>query len=269
VFELPAGKLTKTLTGHTGPVTGVAFTADSAKLVTGSVDKTCRVFNLADEQQLASIETPAAVNAVAIVAEGKQVATGGEDNVIRLWELPAAQPGEAAKPVIKELSGHGGPVTALVALAPNGAQLVSGSKDGTVRQWDVAAGNAVKNMNHGSPVEAIAARADGKRFASVSSANNAKLWNAENGQQVAEMKGDVRATIKVAEKTRAVALAKKHIDLAKKDLEEANNRKKAEEDNQKKAREALTKAEGEFKPKDEAAKKATEEKLAAEKAMFV
>lgn len=266
VFDLANGQIVKTLAGHSGPVTGVAFTADGSKLVTGSQDKTFRVFNLADQQQIASIETPAAVNAVALVAEGKQVATGGEDNVIRLWDLPASQPGEAAKPV-KELSGHGGPVTALVALAPTGAQLLSGSKDGSVRQWDIAAGNAVKTMTHGSPVEAIAARADGKRFASVSSANNAKLWNVENSQQVAEMKGDVRSTIKVAELTRVVTLAKKHIDLAKKDLEEATKRKTAEEENEKKSKEALTKAEGEFKPKDEAAKKATEEKTAADKAL--
>ena len=98
-------------------MTGVAFTADGAKLVTGSQDKTFRVFNLADQKQIASVETPAPVNAVALVAEGKQVATGGEDNIIRLWDLPAAQPAEAAKPV-KEMTGHGGPVTSLVALAP-------------------------------------------------------------------------------------------------------------------------------------------------------
>jgi WD40 repeat protein len=266
VFDLSNGQLVKTLTGHSGAVTGVAFTSDATKLVTGSQDKTFRVFSLADQQQIASIETSAAVNAVAIVAEGKQVATGGADNVIRLWELPASQPADPPKPV-KELSGHSGAVTALVALAPDGGQLLSGSQDGTVRQWDLAAGNAVKTMTHGSPVEAIAARADGKRFASVSSANNAKLWNAENGQQVAEMKGDLRLALKVAKAGRAVALAKKHIDLAKKDLEEANNRRKAEEENQKKSQEALTKAESEFKPKDEAAKKATEEKLATEKAL--
>jgi WD40 repeat protein len=252
------------LEGHGGPVTGVAFTADGAKLVTGSQDKTFRVFNLADGKQEASIETPAPVNAVAIVAEGKQVATGGADNIIRTWELPAAQPAEAPKP-IKELTGHGQPVTSLAAIGPTGAQLLSGSKDNTVRTWDVVAGTALKNMNHATPVEAVAARADGKRFVSVSSGNNIKLWNGENNQQVAEMKGDIRATIKVAEITRAVALAKKHVDLAKADLKEAGDRKKAEEDNQKKSAEALTKAEGEFKTKDEAAKKPTEEKAAADK----
>ena len=266
VFDLSNGQIVKTLAGHTGPVTGVAFTADGAKLVTAGPDKTFRVFNLADQMQLASIETPAPLQAVAIVAEGKQVATGGDDNIIRLWDLPAAQPAEAAKPV-KEMPGHGGPVTSLVALAPAGAQLLSGSKDGTIRVWDVAAGNAVKNMNHGAPVESVAARADGKRFVSVSANNTAKLWNGENQQQVAELKGDLRATLAVASKTREVSLAKKQIELAKKDLEEATKRKTAEEENQKKSTEAMTKADGEAKAKTEAAKAPTAEKEAADKAL--
>jgi WD40 repeat protein len=266
VFDLTNGQIVKTLTGHTGPVTGVAFSADATKLVSASTDKTFRVFNLADQMQIASIETPAPLQAVAIVAEGKQVATGGDDNIIRLWDLPAAQPAEAAKP-LKEMPGHGGPVTSLVALAPTGAQLLSGSKDGTLRVWDVAAGNAVKNMNHGAPVESVAARADGKRFVSVSSNNTAKLWNGENQQQVAELKGDIRASLAVAAKTREVALAKKQIDLAKNDLSEAQKRKTAEEENQKKSTEAMTKADGEFKQKDEAAKAPTAEKEAADKAL--
>src|SRR5206468_11138966 len=113
----------------------------------------------------------------------------------------------------------------------------------------------------------FAASPDGNRVVSLGADGSAKLWDVEAGKQVAELKGDIRASLKAAELTRVVALAKKHIDLAKKDLEEANSRKKAEEDNQKKSAEALTKAEGDLKPKEEAAKKATDEKTAAEKAL--
>src|SRR5439155_18552387 len=114
-------------------------------------------------------------------------------------------------------------------------------------------------------VEAIALSPDGKRLASASSAGNAKLWNLEDGKQLAETKSDLRTTLKAAELARAASLAKKHIDLAKKDLDEANTRKKAEEDNQKKTAEALTKAETDVKSKDEAIKKASDETAAAEK----
>ena len=44
---------------------------------------------MADGAAAGQVETPAPVNALAVVADGAQVATGGADNVIRLWTLPA------------------------------------------------------------------------------------------------------------------------------------------------------------------------------------
>ncbi|MEX2026388.1 MAG: c-type cytochrome domain-containing protein, partial [Pirellulaceae bacterium] len=269
VYDLANGQAAKNLQGHTGPVTGVAFTADGTKLVSGSQDKTFRVFNLADGMQIASVETPAPVNAVAVVTDSTQVATGGEDNSLRIWALPTAPPAEGAeapKPV-KEIGGHGGPVNSLVALAPNGAQVLSGCADGGIRVIDIASGNAVRQMNHGAPVVSVAIRADGKRIASAAANNTAKIWNGENNQQVAEMKGDFRAAIKVADAQRASALAKRQVQFAKTDLDEATKRKTAEEENQKKSMEAVTAAEGEFKKKEEAAKQPVADKEAADKAL--
>lgn len=270
VYDVSNGQATKTLAGHTGPVTGLKFTADNARLVSGAHDKTVRVWNLADGNPAGQVEVAAPINAIALVAEGKQIATGGADNIIRLWDYAAVtateKPAEPLKPV-KEIPGHGGPVTALAILAANGAELVSGSQDGTVRVWNVAQGNAVRQMNHGGPVEAIAVRADGQRIASVSANNSAKLWNATNGQQTFELKGDFRARLKVDEVTRSVALAKRNVDSAKKDLDEATKRKTAEEENSKKSDEALKKADEEFKKKDEAAKQPVADKEAADKAL--
>ena len=199
------------------------------------------MWNLADEQQIASIETPAAVNAVALVGDGKQVATGGADNIIRLWDLPATQPADAPKPV-KELTGHTGRSRRWRHRRGwRAARLRQpGRHDSRVgrrqRQGD-------QELNHGAPVAAVAAASDGKRLASVGAAGTRSCGTSRSGKQVAELKGDLRATLKVGELTRAVALAKKHVELAKKDLEDANKRKKAEEENQKKSAEALTKAE--------------------------
>ncbi|MCE9527436.1 MAG: hypothetical protein K8R36_15440, partial [Planctomycetales bacterium] len=265
IFDLATGQIAKTLAGHTGPVTGVTFSADASKLVSGSQDKTFRVWNLATAMQIASVETPAPVNAVALVAAEAQVATGGADNSLRLWALPAAAPTEPPKPV-KEIAGHGQPVTSLVAL-PGGTQILSGCKDGVIRVIDVAGGNVVKQMNHGAPVDAVAIRADGKRIASVGANNIAKLWNAENQQLVVDMKGDYRTGLKVGEATRTVNLAKKQVELAKADLTEAGKRKMAEEENQKKSTEAQTAADADFKKKDEAAKQPVIDKDAADKAL--
>jgi WD40 repeat protein len=153
------------------------------------------------------------------------------------------------------------------------AALTAKTDHGPVRRGEqpgelkVAIGKEEKTLNHGSAVAAFAASADGKRLVSIGADGHAKLWNVESGQSLAELKGDLRLTLKVAERTRAAALAKKQIELAKKDLEDANKRKKAEEDDQKKSAEALTKAEGELKTKQEAAKKAANEKAATDKVL--
>src|SRR5262249_43473605 len=112
-----------------------------------------------------------------------------------------------------------------------------------------------------------AANVDGKGVVAVGADGTGKLWDTESGKPIAELKGDLRATLKVGDLTRVADLAKKHIELAKKDLEDANGRKKAEEDNKTKSAEALTKAETDVKPKEEAAKKATDEKAAGDKAL--
>ncbi len=266
IFDLTNGQVAKTLQGHGAAVTGVAFTADGSKLVTSSLDKTFRVFNLADSQQIASIETAAPINAVAIVGEGKLVATAGADNMLRTWDLPAAQPAEAPKPV-KEIGGHGGPINSIALFTANGVKILTGCQDGGIRVVDVNSGGVEKQVNFGAPVVAAASRADGKRIAAIGSNNQAKLWDADNGQELSQQKGDFRASLKLAETQRIAALAKRHVELAKNDLKEADDRKKAEEENQKKSMEAMTKADGEFKQKDEALKAPKAEKEAADKAL--
>jgi WD40 repeat protein len=263
LFELPSGKVVRTLEGHEGAVSGVAFSTDSTKLVTGGQDKTFRVWNVADGAAVGSVATPAPVNAVAFVAENSQVATGGADNIIRTWALPAAEQAEAPKPV-KELAGHGGPVTSLATILPAGTQLLSGSQDGTLRVWDVKEAKQIHNMNHGGPVTSVAVRPDGQRFASASANNSAKLWGPD-AKQIAELKGDFRAKIRVEDTTRFVAIAKREIAATKADLKAATDRKAAEEKNAGTAEEARKKAEAEHKKKIEEEKKPLADKQAGEK----
>lgn len=284
LIELATGKLAKTLEGHSAAVSGLAFSVDGTKLVSGSQDMSCRLWNVAEGATIGSVVTPAAVNAVALVNEDTQIASGGADNVIRLWALPAAAPAPAAeekaaeekaeeKPdaekaaapaPLKELAGHGGPVTSLMAFADKKLKLLSGSQDGTARVWDVAAGTQALSMNHGGPVTAVAVRPDGSRITSAGQNNVAKLWDAA-GKQLAELKGDFRKQIQVDDVTRAVNLAKREIDATKAELKEVNDRKAAEEKNAVAAEEAKKKAAEELAKKEEEAKKPIEENAAAEK----
>jgi WD40 repeat protein len=68
---------------------------------------------------------------VAFSPQSKVVATGGEDTMVRLWNV-ATQ-----RQIGAPLNGHDGEINA-VAFSPDGKTLASGGADGTARLWDVS-----------------------------------------------------------------------------------------------------------------------------------
>lgn len=265
IFDLNNGQLIRTLEGHTSAVQALAMTSDQSKLVSGAADKKLHVWNLADGTLIAAIETPSPLLSLAVVLEDKTIATGSDDNVLRLWDLPTAPlAGDPPKPT-KEIPGHNGAITSMFVVSKN--QVLTGCRDGNARVVNVEGGNITQNLSHGGPVEAVAMRPDGKRIVSVGANNIGKLWNAENNQMIAEFRGDIRTSIRVSEDTRGFALANRMVEHAKKDVEEAEKRKTAEEENDKKSKEALTAADGEFKKKEEALKQPTTDKELADKTL--
>jgi WD40 repeat protein len=270
LLDLEEKKVIRTLEGHTGRVAGLQFSADGSTLYSGSEDKTLRAWNVANGNEKWSLETPAPVTALALVNQHKEIAAGHADNIIRIWALPGTpakeQEEDPAAP-IRELAGHGGPITSLAVAGENADQLVSGSQDGSVRHWNAADGKQLRQMDHGGPVTAVALRGDLTRIVSTSENNTVKLWNAADGKQIVEIKGDFQKQLAAQRLTRDMNLANKRVELAKSDLEEANKRKTAEEENKKKLTEAVTKAEEDKTAKVEAAKKPVVDKDAAEKTL--
>jgi WD40 repeat protein len=204
LYSLADGQPGKILAGHSAAISGLAFSPDHGKLYSTSHDKTIRVWNLADGAAAGQIEAPAAVTGVAVTPDGTKLVVSCADNRLRVVTLPAGAPPAFER----ELTGHGGPVSAVAIVPPQGARALSGSDDGTVRLWDLASGKEVASLNHGGPVTAVAVNADGTRYASASANHTAKIWESKENKQVAEMKGDLRANRVVATLTADDAEAK-------------------------------------------------------------
>ena len=75
----------QTLRGHASDVTLIAFSSDGALLLSASLDKTIKVWNLATGSCLHTIECPTAITSMAITADGCHVVVGFMDRVIRVW----------------------------------------------------------------------------------------------------------------------------------------------------------------------------------------
>lgn len=86
--QKPVFKQTKVLRGHTGGIWSVAVSESRNMLVSGSVDNTVRVWNLATGEVTQVLTGHSkGVSCVAISAKEQSMASGSIDNNLKLWSL--------------------------------------------------------------------------------------------------------------------------------------------------------------------------------------
>jgi WD40 repeat protein len=77
----------QTLEGHSNWVTSVAFSPDGKQVVSGSYDKTIRLWDVATGAALQTLEGHSdGVTSFAFSLDGKQVVSGSYDKTIRLCD---------------------------------------------------------------------------------------------------------------------------------------------------------------------------------------
>ena len=88
----PTGKLLRTLTGHSSPVTAVTVTPDGRKLISGSSDETLKIWNLESGKEECTLSShPDAINALVVTPDGKQVISGSNNETLKIWDLKTGQ----------------------------------------------------------------------------------------------------------------------------------------------------------------------------------
>ena len=130
-FNKPNKNVKPLLTGHTHSVRSVAYSPDGQHIVSGSADKTIRIWDALTQRQIGNSLTGHTniVFSVAYSPDGRYIVSGSLDNTIRIWDaLTQRQIG-------KPLTGHTKFVSS-VAYSPDERHIVSGSHDATIRIWD-------------------------------------------------------------------------------------------------------------------------------------
>ena len=126
----PGGSLLFTLEGHESGVHAVAVSRDERFIISGSLDKTIKVWSLEDGMELITLSGHQdKVLSVALTSDGKRVISASCDKTLKIWDLSSGNE-------IATFEGHQNTVTSVVIL-PDGRRAVSGSLDKTLKVWDI------------------------------------------------------------------------------------------------------------------------------------
>ncbi|KAL8998435.1 MAG: hypothetical protein Q9188_006099 [Gyalolechia gomerana] len=121
------------------------------------------------------------------VTDGKRIASGSNDKTIKLWDTVTGD-------LQKTSAGHSDRVSA-VAFSPDGKRIASGSDDKTVKLWDTATGDLQKMLaGHSDRVTAVAFSPDGKWIASGSDDKTIKLWDVAKSLRASRWLGATAAS---------------------------------------------------------------------------
>ena len=187
---VPDFVLDRTLKGHSGWVTAVAFSADGRRLASGSWDQTVKFWDVPTGQEASTIASKIKeVQALAFSRDGHWLAAENSSNTVTLWDATTGQKVRTFSSN-KPLGVVGSSWVYSIAFSPDGRWLASGVDDKTVRLWDVETGRAVRDLAAARrSVIYIAFSPDGRWLASGGDDKTIKIWEVATGKEIQTLRG--------------------------------------------------------------------------------
>ncbi|KAM3834351.1 autophagy-related protein 16-1 isoform 4-T4 [Vipera latastei] len=214
IWTMDDHRLRHTLTGHSGKVLSAKFLLDKARIVSGSHDRTLKLWDLRSKVCIKTVFAGSSCND--LVCTEQCVMSGHFDKKIRFWDI-------RTESVVQEVELLGR-ITALdlnpertelltcsrddllkiidlrinavkqtfsapgfkcgsdwtrVVFSPDGNYVVAGSADGSLYIWSVLTGKVERTLSkhHSTPINAVAWSPSGAHVVSVDKGNKAVLWS--------------------------------------------------------------------------------------------
>lgn len=122
------------------------------------------------------------INSIVISPNGKILASGSDDDLVKLWDIDTKQE-------LKTFSSHTSDVLT-VAFSPNGKVLASGGKDKTIKlRYLNTEREEITFVGHTSYITALAFSPDGKYLVSGSDDKTIKIWDLNSNSEIKSLVG--------------------------------------------------------------------------------
>ena len=146
----------------------------------GQEDSTDVGSGMSNPEVVFNVGHSASIESIAYSPDGAYIASGSEDNTIKLWEVETGR-------LLRTLRGHNRDVNS-ICYSPDGKYIASGSNDNRIKLWEVKTGECVKTLGGFiGYVNSVCYSPDGKYIASGS--NTIKLWDVKSGECIKTLSG--------------------------------------------------------------------------------
>jgi WD40 repeat protein/tRNA A-37 threonylcarbamoyl transferase component Bud32 len=185
------GKPAFTLCGHRRAVTSVACSPDGACLVSGSRDRTVKLWDIRRPEEDLTLKADAGYTSLAFSPAGPYLASAPRDKAVLIWDLTTGNPVARWRSLPASVNG--------LAFSADGLQLAAAGSDGAVRVREVPSGRETLDLRgHSGPVHAVAFSRGGHRIASAGEDGTVRLWDIEQGRDLLRLTGHDGAVFAVA-----------------------------------------------------------------------
>jgi WD40 repeat protein len=177
--------------GHRMSVNSVAFSPDGKTALSGSEDRTLKLWDIGTGKMIRTFEGHAGyVYSVAFSPDGKMALSGSSGGTLKLWDISTGEENSISKEIYTFKSYSARSVRVYyVAFSPDGKMALLGSSDNTVSLWDISAGKEISSIGEeedDSYVQSVAFSPDGKMALLGIGDGTLRLWNIGKGIRVFE-----------------------------------------------------------------------------------
>ncbi|MEW6533301.1 MAG: protein kinase [Thermodesulfobacteriota bacterium] len=176
VLETDSGKVAWATPPRTSGVAGLEFAQAGESLLIGREDGTLELWLSARPQEpdfIVAAHT-GVITALRVSVGGSVVATGGADEVVRLWDAASGR-------ALGELAGHHSKITAL-SFMDGDRYLVSAAGDGHIKMWDIKHFRCCRTISlPGERLTTCAVSGDEHRLLIGAMRGSVRLWTLDTG----------------------------------------------------------------------------------------